>query len=110
MSTLNISDVNDDVLVIYLKGRLLFRFTKNSEENKAVLDRDINELMNHVLSDIKFTNEGIVLPEWLPLLCYQLDKTVPLKKGEWLDRFKQMLMEINKEIVTTKDYLFLDLK
>ena len=109
MSTLNISDVNDDVLVIYLKGQLLFRFTKDSEENKAVLNRDINELMNHVLSDIKFTDKGMILPEWLPLLCYQLDKTVPLKKGEWLDRFKEMLVNINKEIVTTKDYIFLDL-
>ena len=103
-------DFNNNTLNIFLFNVRLFSFTDDAEENKRELHKEMDYLVKRIIHDSSFSNTKIVAPEWLSLLCYQLDKTVPLKKGKWLDRFNQMLMEINKEIVTTKDYLFLDLK
>lgn len=110
MSTLSFDFKNDDGLDIFLYSSILFRFNNDPEHNKRQLNHEFDLLVKRMIAASDFRDTKVVPPIWLPLLCKQLDVTVPLKKGKWLDRFNQMLMEINKEIVTTKDYLFLDLK
>ena len=110
MSTLSFDFENDGVLKIYLYGPLLFSFNNDPEYNKKVLNSEFDYLVKKMIAASDFRGLKVVTPMWLPLLCKQLDEIVPLKKDKWEDRFKQMLYEIHKGIVNTKDYLFLDLK
>lgn len=110
MSTLSFDFENDGVLKIYLYGPLLFSFNNDPEHNKKVLNSEFDYLVKKMIAASDFRGLKVVTPIWLSLLCEQLDVTVPLKKDKWGDRFNQMLTNLHKEIMTSKDYLFLDLK
>lgn len=109
MSSINF-EFNNCSLNIFIGHVKLFGFTDDKEENKRVLNNELDYLIKKIITDSSFSATKVEPPIWLPLLCHQLDKTVPLKKDNWEERFNQMLNNVRKETVTTKDYIFLDLK
>lgn len=103
-------DFRNNTLSIYLFSARLFCFTDDKEENKRELNKELDYLIKKIITDSSFSVTKVEPPIWLPLLCHQLDKTVPLKKDKWEERFNQMLNNVRNDTLATKDYIFLDLK
>ena len=80
MSTLSFSFENGGVLNIHLYNTLLFSFNNDHEFNKKVLNRELDHLVKKMIAASDFRGLKVVPPEWLSLLCKQLDETVPVEE------------------------------